>query len=62
MKKFYPIKVIDLRHQVDHITPEKFHLLEEYRSDTNNARLFVIFTRQREFMVISGKIKTTEIN
>ena len=30
MKNKYPIQIIDLRFQVDHITPETFQLFEEY--------------------------------
>ena len=48
MKNKYPIHLIDLRFQVDHINPKKKGLFEEYRSATNNARLFVILIRQRE--------------
>ena len=29
MKNKYPIRVIDLRHQIDHITPKKIQLFEE---------------------------------
>ena len=29
MKKKYPIQVIDLRHQIDHISPNKIQLFEE---------------------------------
>ena len=41
-KKFYPIQVIDLRFQVDHITPKKKQLFEEFSEDPDNERLFVI--------------------
>ena len=49
MKKNYPIKLIDLRFQVDHITPKKIHLFEELNIDLENvnARLFAILTRHR---------------
>ena len=33
MKNFYPIQVIDLRFQADHISPKKIQLFEEYRAD-----------------------------
>ena len=47
MKNKYPIQVIDLRHQVDHITPKKFQLPQEFITDPANvnARLFVILNR-----------------
>ena len=32
MKNKYPIQVIDLRFQVDHIAPQKTQLFEEYRN------------------------------
>ena len=48
MKDKYPIQVIDLRFQADHITPKKLHLFEEYRADQANARLYVILIRRRE--------------
>ena len=31
MKNKYPIQVIDLRHQVDHITPKKFNCLKNIK-------------------------------
>ena len=41
MKNFYPIQIIDLRFQTDHITPKKIQLFEEYINDPANARLFL---------------------
>ena len=40
MKTKYPIGVIDLRHQHEHITPKKIQLLHEYGDDPANARFF----------------------
>ena len=40
MKTKYPIEIIDLRHQVDHITPKKIQLFLEYGADPENARFF----------------------
>ena len=37
MKDKYPIQVIDLRYQADHITPKKIQLFEEYRAGPANA-------------------------
>ena len=47
MTSKYPIQVIDLRHQVDHITPKKIQLFEELDAGPANvnARLFVILIR-----------------
>ena len=41
-KKKYPMEVINLGFQVDHIIAKKIQLFEEYRGATNNARLFTI--------------------
>ena len=38
MKTKYPIEIIDLRHQSDHITPKKIQVVHEYRTDPDNAR------------------------
>ena len=61
MKNKYPIQVIDLRFQADHITPKKIHLFEEYRDDPANARLFVILIRRREIEMISDGNKLIEV-
>ena len=61
MKNNYPMQVIDLRFQVDHINPKKIQLLQEYRSATNNARLFMILIRHRQIKLISDMNKITEV-
>ena len=53
MKTKYPIQVIDLRFQADHITPKKIQLFEEYRENPNSARLYVILIIRREIELIS---------
>ena len=53
MKTKYPIQVIDLRYQVDQITPMKIQLFEEYRAAPANAKLFIILIRGREIETIS---------
>ena len=40
MKTKYPIEIIDLRHQSDHITPKKIQLFQEYGARSENARFF----------------------
>ena len=60
MKNRYPIQVIDLRFQVDHIKSKKIQLFEEYRGATSNARLFIILVRHREIKMISDGKKITE--
>ena len=53
MKYKYPIQAIDLRFQVDHITPKKIQLFEDYRANLANSRLFIILIRRREIEMIS---------
>ena len=61
MKTKYPIEIIDLRHQSDHITPKKIQLFNEYGTDPDNARLFIILIRRREIELISDGNKLVEI-
>ena len=37
MKTKYPIEIIDLRHQPDHITPENIQLFQKCGTDPDNA-------------------------
>ena len=54
MKNKYPIHKIDLRHQVDNITPEVFQLFEEYKIAPvySNIRLYVILIRHRQIEMV----------
>ena len=61
MKNKYPIQVIDLRYQADHITPKKIQLFEEYRAARDNAGLYVILIRRREIEFISNGNKLIEV-
>ena len=61
MKNKYPIQVIDIRFQADHITPKKIQLFEEYRAPPANARLYVILIRRREIEFVSDGNKLIEI-
>ena len=61
MKNKYPVHVIDLGFQVDHINPKKFHLFEEKRGATNNARLFMIIIRHRVNKITSDGNKNSEV-
>ena len=61
MKNKYPIQVIDLRFQADHITPKKIQLFEEYRAAPANARLYVILFRRREIELIADGNKLIEV-
>ena len=61
MKTLYRIEIIGLRHQSDHITPEKFQLFQEYGTDPNKARLFIRLIRRREIELISDGNKLMEV-
>ena len=52
MKKFYLFQVIDLRFQVDQISPKEIQFCEEYRNDPAKARIFVIIIRHRDFKMV----------
>ena len=62
MKTKYPIEIIDLRHQLDPITAKKNQLFDEYGTDPDNARLFVLLIRHREIELISDGNKLIEVN
>ena len=61
MKIKYPIEIIDLRHQSDHITPKKIQLFLEDGGDPENARFFLKLIRRREIELISDGNKLIEI-
>ena len=61
MKTKYPIEIIDLRHQADHITRKKSQLFLEYGADPENDRFFLILIRRREIELISDSNKLIEI-
>ena len=61
MKTKYPFKTIDLRHQLDLITPKKIQLIQEYGADPDNAKLFLIIVRRREIELISDGNKLIEV-
>ena len=61
MKTKYPSKIIDLRHQSDHVTPKEIQLFHEDGTDPDNDRLFIILIRRREIELISDGNKLIEI-
>ena len=61
MKTKYPIQIIDLRHQPDHITPKKIQLFQEYTADPENAKYFLLVIRRREIELISDGNKLIEV-
>ena len=60
-KTKYPIEVIDLRHQSDHITPKKIQLFMAYDADPENGRFYLILIRRREIELISDGNKLIEV-
>ena len=63
MKNNYLIQTIDLRFQVDHISPKKIRLFEEYDDNPANTILYKMLIKHREFKMISdgNKIISVEI-
>ena len=63
LKKNYPIQAIYLRFQVDHISPEKIQLFEEFFTDPAIvfARIFVVLVRHRQIEMVSDGNKIMEI-
>ena len=61
MKYLYPIQITDLRYQVDHITPKKIQLFEEFSEDPAYERIFIILVRHRQIEMISDGNKIIEV-
>ena len=63
MKKYYPFQIIDLRFQVDHISPKKIRLFEEYDDNPTNTYIDIILIKHREIKMISdgNKIISVEV-
>ena len=61
MKTKYPMEILDLRHQSNHITPKKIQLFQEYSADPENAKLYLIVIRRREIELISDGNKLIEV-
>ena len=61
MKTFYPIQVIDLRFQIDYVSPKKITLFEEYEETPENTNLYVILIKHREINMVSDGNKITGI-
>ena len=58
MENFHPIQVTDLRFQVDHLTPERIQIFEEFSEDPAIERLSFILVRhiQKEMISDGNKI------
>ena len=61
IKAFYPVQIIDLRFQIDYITPNKIRLFEEYENTPGNTNLYVILIKHRENKMVSDGNKITGI-
>ena len=63
MKNKDPIQIIDLRHQIDHISPKNIQIFEEYKNDPvyANKRLYVILIRHKQIEMISDGNKFIEV-
>ena len=61
MKTKYPIEIIDLGHQLDHITPKKIQIFQEQGTDPDNARLFLILMKRRKIDYIIDRNKIIEV-
>ena len=61
MKSFYPNQVIDLRFQIDYVTPKKIRLFEEYEETPENTNIYVILIKHREINMVSDGNEITGI-
>ena len=60
-KYLYPFQITDLRYQIDHLSPKKIQLFEEFSEDPANERLFIILVRHRQVDMISDGYKIIEV-
>ena len=61
IKTKYPIDITDLRHQSDHVTPNKIQLFREYSADPENAKFYLITIRRREIELKGDGNKLIEV-
>ena len=61
MKTNYLIRITDLRHQPEYVTPKKIQLFPKYGTNPDNDRLFLILIRQREIEIISDANNLIEV-
>ena len=62
MKNSYPIQINDLRFQVDHLSPKKIRLFEEYDPNPVITNLYVILIKHREIEMISDGNKIISVD
>ena len=63
MKTYYLIQIIDLRFQVDHVSPKKIRLFEEYDENPTKTILYIILIKHGEIKMVSdgNKIISFEV-
>ena len=61
MKTKYPIEILDLRHQPNHITLKKIQLFHEYIADPENARFYLLLIRRKDIALIGDGNKLIEV-
>ena len=61
MKYLYPIQITDLRHLVDHLTPKKKQIIQDFSEDPANERLFIILIRHRQVEMTSDGNEIIEV-
>ena len=63
MKDFYPFQIIDLRFQVDPISPNKIRIFEEYNDNPADTVMYIILMKHRETKMISvgNKVISVEV-
>ena len=61
MKTNYPIQIIHLRFQVDHISPKNIRLFEEYDENPVITILYIVLIKYREFKIVSDGNKIISV-
>ena len=61
LKDLYPIHIHDLRLQDDYISPKTIKLVNKYRDDPENSRLFYILIRQRVLTMVTNEGRNIDV-
>ena len=61
-KDFYPFEINDLPLQVDHISPKKIGLFEEYDDNPTTTIICIILLKHREIKLISDGNKKISVD
>ena len=57
MKTYYPFEIIDLRFQVDHTSPNKIRIFENYDENPVNTNLYLFLIKHREIIMVLMVLK-----